>query len=231
MCGRFTLRTPTERWARQFALEELPLFAPRYNMAPTQRLPVVRLSANGTRACDELRWGFIPSWSAGEKHRAPLINARAESIAEKPSFRDAVHFRRCLIPADGFYEWEQDGRQRQPYFVSRRDDRPFAFAGLWESWRPPEGGPAIETFVIVTTEANALLSRFHDGRMPVMLQGDHGERWLFEESRHAEDLIPLLGAYPEEELTCVRVSARVNSVRHDDPSCLEAPLRTQTLFD
>ncbi|MFO0898004.1 MAG: SOS response-associated peptidase [Pirellulales bacterium] len=163
MCGRFTLRQVPHEWVKQLAL---PIFSPRYNIAPTQQVLAIR-QREGIREAVELRWGLIPSWADDPKIGNRLINARAETVATKPAFRQAYKRRRCLILADGFYEWQKQGKTKQPYFIHRPDDQPFAFAGLWEWWK----GNVLEiaSCTIITTEANELMRPLHD-RMPVILQ-------------------------------------------------------------
>ncbi len=165
MCGRFTLRTPTHRLAEAFGVRDLPNLPPRYNIAPTQDAAVVRPGPEGeARELAMLRWGLVPSWSEGPSAYS-MINARAETVATKPAFRAAFRHRRCLVPADGFYEWQRVDGGKQPYLVELASGEPFAFAGLWEHW---EGGDVIESFTIIVTEANELLRPIHE-RMPVIL--------------------------------------------------------------
>ena len=191
MCGRFTLRTPMSVLIEQFELDvniarQMALFEPRYNIAPTQNILAVRVNRErGEREAALMRWGLIPSWSKDPQGGPPMINARGETLAEKPSFRTAVRRRRCLIPADGFYEWQQSPEsaargKKQPYYIHFRDDRPFAFAGLWEAWRakdsPPDDQP-LESCTIVTTAASTALASLHD-RMPVILAPNDYQTWL-----------------------------------------------------
>jgi putative SOS response-associated peptidase YedK len=216
MCGRYSLTTPVEALRRLFRFEQLPNLAPRYNIAPTQQAPVVRSSGSG-REIVMLRWGLVPSW-AKEIAGAPLINARGESVAEKPSFRNAFAKRRCLVPADGFYEWpvRADG-VKQPWRIGRRDGEPFAMAGLWESWRAP-GGEDVESFTIVTTAANGDIAPLHD-RMPVILATNDHDLWLNAAAPRAE-ILALLRPYPANELRAYAVSTRVNKVANDDAACI-----------
>lgn len=220
MCGRFTLRSPAGVIVAQFGLRELAELAARYNIAPTQNVLAIRVD-DATRAWQPawLRWGLIPSWAKDEKIGAQLINARAETIAEKPSFRSAFKQRRCLVVADGFYEWKKSGRAKQPFHIRRRDQQPFAFAGLWERWRGGDG--ELETCTIITTEANELLRPLHD-RMPVILAPrDYGE-WLAPVA-NPEALQALLSASDAAELEVVPVNPVVNNARHDAPDCLAPP--------
>jgi putative SOS response-associated peptidase YedK len=215
MCGRYSLTTPVEAVGRLFEVAERPNLPPRYNIAPSQQAPVVRADAAGGRVLAPMRWGLIPSWAKEAKIGYRMINARAETVAEKPAFRSAFRHRRCLVPADGFYEWRKLGATKQPYRISRADGAPFAFAGLWERWRAPDGA-VIDSFTIITTVANDLLRPIHD-RMPVILDPADFGPWL--EAGGVGRLPPYAGA----KLVAIPVSTRVNSPKHDDPACI-APL-------
>ena len=215
MCGRYSLTTPVEAVGRLFEVAERPNLPPRYNIAPSQEAPVVRADAAGGRVLAPMRWGLIPSWAKEAKIGYRMINARAETVAEKPAFRSAFRHRRCLVPADGFYEWRKLGATKQPYRITRADGVPFAFAGLWERWRAPDGA-VIDSFTIITTVANDLLRPIHD-RMPVILDPADFGPWL--EAGGVERLVP----YTDAKLEAVPVSTRVNSPKHDDPACI-APL-------
>ena len=222
MCGRFTLRTPADELARLFTdlhCPDLGLFRPRFNIAPTQNVQVVRAAAHdGGVEYATLRWGLVPSWSKSLTG-PPLINARSETVAEKSSFRTAFRRRRCLIPADGFYEWQAvTPKQKQPQYITLRSGQPFAFAGLWESWQPPDG-PRIESCTILTTAANDLMQQFHD-RMPVILSPAEYALWLDAELTDPAALLPMLDQYPAEEMTAFPVSTLVNSVRNDSPELI-----------
>ncbi|MAT70302.1 MAG: hypothetical protein CMJ58_12355 [Planctomycetaceae bacterium] len=232
MCGRFTLKTPAPMIAELLGLEspgprQLELFSPRYNIAPTQDIAVVRTSEGGAREATPMRWGLIPSWAKEMSKGAPLINARSETVAEKPTFRGPFKRTRCLIPADGFYEWTGAKGSKQPYYIRFPDERLYAFAGLWDRWRGPGGaGPVIESCTILTTAANAQLREFHD-RMPVILSPGDYEAWLDPTLQDADALRPLLDPLPDGELAVDPVSTRVNKVANDDPACVEVQ---QTLF-
>jgi putative SOS response-associated peptidase YedK len=220
MCGRYSLSASPETIRDHFGLHALPALEPRYNIAPTQVVPVIRAGEEG-RELALLHWGLIPAWAKDEKTGYRMINARAETVAEKPAFRNAVRHRRCLVPADGFYEWRTTARGKQPYHVRRRDGALFAFAGLWEHWQD-EHGRTIESFTILVTDANALLRPIHD-RMPAIIEPADYERWLSRALRDPQALAPLLQPYPAVRLQAVPVSTRVNTPRHDDPDCI-APL-------
>jgi putative SOS response-associated peptidase YedK len=224
MCGRYLLKAPAEALRCAFGFVEQPNLMPRYNIAPTQDVPVIRerREPKGERTLQLLRWGLIPSWAEDMKGGAKLINARAEGISERPSFREAFWKRRCLVPADGFYEWRTEGKLKQPYLIQRRDRAPFAFAGLWERWvprtQPPE--PAyIDSFTIVTTRANALLEPLHL-RMPVILAPEDYARWLDRGAGESE-LKALLKPAPEDLLAYVPVSPRVNAAAPNDAGLIE----------
>jgi len=200
VCGRFTLRTSPRDVAQEFGLTELPELFPRYNIAPTQPAPAVR----APRQLEFLRWGLIPAWAEDPSIGSRMINARAEGIATKPAFRRAFQSRRCLIVGDGFYEW----RNKQPFYIRRKDDRPFAFAGLWERWK------GLDSCTIITTEANDLIRPLHD-RMPVILNAEDYDRWL------ATPDESLLRPYDAEALELYSVARVVNSPRNETPACIE----------
>jgi putative SOS response-associated peptidase YedK len=224
MCGRYTLKTGRKKLAEQFELDDLPDFTPRYNLGPTQDGLVVRTGdAPGTRTAAFLRWGLIPSWSKPGGGPAPLlINARSETVASRPAFRDAFKRRRCLVLADGFYEWSRHGSVKQPYYLTINRGEPFAMAGLWDRWQPPEApGESIDSYTIITTSANEVLAPFHD-RMPVILGPEFYDDWLNPLLAEPPLLQPLLKPYPAVKMVARAVSPRVNSIRHDDPSCIEA---------
>lgn len=199
-----------------FRVPEVPLLPLRFNVAPTQPVGVVLPEAAGRRFT-LMRWGLIPSWAEDAKIGSRLINARADTIATKPAFRAAFKERRCLVVADGFYEWQATNGQKQPYLIHKADDRPFAFAGLWERWRDPQGSP-IESCTIVTTDANEMMRPIHE-RMPVILRPDDYDRWMDPEAKTPESLQSLLRPYPDGDLVATPVSTRVNNVRNDGPEC------------
>jgi putative SOS response-associated peptidase YedK len=227
MCGRFTLKAVPEALEQMFPLFEGIDITPQYNVAPSQGVLVVRLREDGKPEAVRLRWGLIPSWADDAKIGYRLINARIETVREKPAFRSAFKKRHCLVLADGFYEWQKRDGAKQPYHIRLSDGRPFAFAGLWERW---EKGPApVESCTILTTEANALVRPIHD-RMPLMLDSrDHGV-WLDAAASQQGDVLDMVHPCSPDEMTAIPVSARVNSPRNNDDSCLTPVETTGTLF-
>jgi putative SOS response-associated peptidase YedK len=222
MCGRYAQYTPAEAIADAFdATLEARHIAPRYNAAPMQWLPVVRQRSSGERVVQLLRWGLVPHWAKDEGMATRLINARAETLADKPAFRAAFRRRRCIIPADGFYEWAKTGRAKQPVYIFAADQGLLAFAGIWERWTPPNDGEPIDTFSIVTTEANALIRPLHE-RMPVILAREAVAAWLDPDSA-VEGLQDLLIGDPERRLSLHPVARAVGNVRHEGPELI-APL-------
>ena len=218
MCGRYTLATPVERLAEEFGFDGSSVeLSPNYNVAPTQGVAAI-LAENGGRRLEVLRWGLIPPWADDPQIGSRMINARAETAPEKPSFRRAFRERRCLIPADGFYEWQRANGGKQPYYIHMKEARPFAFAGLWESWKE-EGGPEIRSCTILTTKPNALAGEIHD-RMPVILPTGSYDVWLDPEAEK-DELYGLLAPYPEDEMEAYPVSRYVNSPQNNDPRCIE----------
>ncbi len=215
MCGRFTITLEAPDLQENLGISEVPAdWMPRFNVAPTQ--PVAAVLDLQTRRAEWLRWGLIPSWAKDPSIGDRLINARAETLTEKPSFRQAFARRRCLILADGFYEWQRQPGQKgpsRPYHFHRTDKKPFAFAGLWETWRPPEGD-LIRSCTIITCAANEVVAPVHE-RMPVMLSGDTLWKWL--EPAGIEVLQQLLKPYPAEWMTAVPISRLVNNVNLDSP--------------
>jgi putative SOS response-associated peptidase YedK len=218
MCGRFAQRSDPKRLAREFKVAEVPPIEARYNIAPTQEILGVYESVEG-REMKFFKWGLIPSWAKDASMGARLINARSETVEEKPAFREAFKRRRCIIPADGFYEWQRREDKKQPFFFQLKDERPFGFAGLWERWQGTTG-EAIESCAILTTEANEVLRPVHD-RMPVILHSADYELWLDEDVRKRELLRELLRPYPAEEMTSYPVSTAINSPHHQGATLIE----------
>jgi putative SOS response-associated peptidase YedK len=225
MCGRYTLITSGHELVEVFDLSEEFEWEAQYNIAPSQSVAVVR-AGQGGRRLDLLRWGLIPSWAKDQNIGHKLINARSETVAEKPSFRAAFRSRRCLIPADGFYEWKAAGKTKQPIRFTRPDGKPFGMAGLWESWTSPEG-EIIETCTVLTTEANDVVGPVHH-RMPVILAPPTFEQWLVEGVSDVSSLRPLLRPAPNDLLVATPVSQYVNNARHNDPQCI-APAEAMEL--
>jgi putative SOS response-associated peptidase YedK len=223
MCGRFALISETEQVAELFEVENtavpIPPAIPRYNIAPTQPVLAVRLDENGRRELTFFRWGLIPSWSKDMSVGSRLINARAETVTEKPSFRNAFKRRRCLIPADGFYEWQKVNGKKQPLYIHGTDGRPLALAGLWELWQDPEG-TRLQTCTILTTTPNELMASIHD-RMPVIIEPEDFSMWL-DPGQNPDDALHLLRPYPAEKMTAYPVSTAVNSPSNDTPECIQA---------
>jgi len=220
MCGRFTLRAPAGVIAEQFSLFEAAPFTPAYNIAPTQPVATIVAALPGlSRELVWMHWGLIPSWAKDRAVGSRMINARAETVAQKPAFRAAFRRRRCLVLADGFYEWQRLDGKKWPYFIHLRNDRPFAFAGLWEHWQGPEE-ETLQSCALVTTEANELMRPIHD-RMPVILPEGEYARWLDPSLEPPESLLPLLRPYPSEAMEAYRVSTYVNNPTHDAPQCVQ----------
>ena len=217
MCGRYELHSNPAAIALAFGLAHPPSVRPRYNVAPMQEVPIVRVSASGAREFVAVRWGLVPRWAKDPAIGSKMINARGETVATKPSFRTAFRRHRCLIPANGFYEWmpAADGR-KQPVLIAMKDGSVFAFAGLYERWLTGDGEP-LDSCTILTTDANDLLRAVHD-RMPVIVPADQYARWLDPAQDGPQALV---APYPSDAMTWWPVSSRVNSVRHDDASLIE----------
>ena len=214
MCGRFALAAPRSELISRFALSECADFSPRYNIPPGTDIPVIQVNGEGHRMLRLLRWGLVPSWAKDPSIGARLNNARGETMAEKPSFRSAFQYRRCLVPASGFFEWAKDGQIKQPFYISLKSGEPMAMAGLWESWKTPEG-PMLHTVCIITTRANELMEPIHD-RMPVIISPDHWEGWLSPPANKdgrdsaAARIGELVAPYPASEMQAWPVSRRVS---------------------
>jgi len=217
MCGRFSLGASAATLTGHFNLQESLAWPGRYNLAPSQEVLTVVQPAGAARQLRRMRWGLIPSWAKDPAIGNQLINARAETVATKPAFRGSLRERRCLIVTDGFYEWQAQGRRKQPWFIRMQDGRPFAFAGLWDHWTDPEGR-GIESCTIITTTPNALIQRFHH-RMPVILASRDHELWLDVRIRDVDRLLPLLAPYPPDEMTAYPVNPLVNNPVNDTPAC------------
>jgi putative SOS response-associated peptidase YedK len=219
MCGRFTLAVDPSQLQEAFPWADVSSqAAPRFNIAPTQ--PVAVIANNGENRLEYFHWGLVPSWAKDPEIGNRMINARAETLAEKPSFRNAFRRRRCLVLADGFYEWrqEEDKKVKTPMYIRLASGRPFAFAGLWEAWNSPDGSTLLSC-AIITTEPNRLMSGIHN-RMPVILPEGAYPRWIDPSERRPEELQPLLAPYPDGELTAYPVDRLVNSPKNDLPECI-----------
>ncbi|MDF2441743.1 MAG: hypothetical protein JWN98_2727, partial [Abditibacteriota bacterium] len=231
MFGRYTLHHSTQEIAERFAVQKT-LFSvpPRYNVAPGQLVPAVTLQNGNGRQLDGFKWGLVPFWADDPSIGNKMINARVETLAAKPSFKNALSRRRCLIPADGFYEWKQDGgrtstsKSRQPMHIHLRDRELFAFAGLWEEWKPKDGSDTkpLRTCTIITTTPNQLLATMHH-RMAVILRPEDEAAWLDPNLQEADELLPLLQPYPHEGMDAYPISTKINSPAFDAPDCI-APL-------
>ena len=220
MCGRYQVSTPVEDIARRFdatLTEEAARLGPRYNVAPTLPVPVVRVR-HEARELAALTWGLVPNWS-NDLSGIKAINARADTIFEKAMFRTAIRRRRCLIPADGFYEWQQRPDGKQPWHIGMLDGSLFAFGGIWEYWAR-EGAEPVVSCAIVVTEANELMARIHD-RMPVIVAPDDYSRWLDPELRDPAEIGRMLAPYPADEMKAYPISTRVNDVRNDGPELVQ----------
>ena len=225
MCGRYTVRAHARKLVERFRAEiadaaGIGLF-PRYNVAPSQPVPVVIVPSSGVeRRLTKMRWGLVPSWS--KDANSGIINARSETVATKPSFRNGFKRRRCLIPADGFYEWKAIGEKtKQPFYIRMADEEPFGFAGLWEHWQDANGNE-LETCAIITTAANELMATIHD-RMPVIIDPTDYDRWLDHHDEDTVRVVDLLRPYPADAMIATPVSTYVNKPQNEGPRCV-API-------
>jgi putative SOS response-associated peptidase YedK len=224
MCGRYTLSVPLSNLIDTFDISPPEFdYVPRFNIAPTQVVPIIAQDGEGRRM-GRLRWGLVPFWAKDPGIGNRMINARSETVAEKPAFRNAFRKRRCLVPADGFFEWKKEGTEegkkasKTPYWIHLPEREPFSFAGLWERWAP-EGAEELFTFTILTTQAAPSIEAIHP-RMPVILSPRHRDRWL-DPDASSEELLPLLRPFSEGDLSSYPVSTLVNSPRNDTPECIE----------
>jgi putative SOS response-associated peptidase YedK len=217
MCGRFTLHHSVDELAKRFGVDLIQTdVPPSYNVAPTQRVAVV--TGNQERSLQSFVWGLVPFWAKDPSIGNRMINARAETIAEKPAYKNAFQRRRCLIPADGFFEWKKEGKAKTPMYIRFPDSRLFAFAGIWERWSPPNGEP-LDSCAIITVDPNEMMSSIHD-RMPAILEPGAEAEWLDADNRDPVKLQSLLHSYPDGELVASPVSRRVNSPANNDDSCI-----------
>jgi putative SOS response-associated peptidase YedK len=224
MCGRYTLRTKMNLLLQQFAAEQREEFdyRPGYNVAPTQKIPIIR-QVDGHRELSLVRWGLIPPWADPEKPLPMMNNARSEEVTEKPTFKSIIKNKRCLILADGFYEWETIGKVKQPHYYGVRGFKPFAFAGLWQTWS--KGERPVDSCTIMTTAANELVGEIHD-RMPVILSSQDYDLWLDPEMQDPAKLKRLYQPFPASEMESYLVSTNVNKVANQGPELIE-PIASQ----
>ena len=220
MCGRFTRKENFQQLAKLLGLHTVPQLPPRYNIAPSQLIACVRAnSVSKENECVQLKWGLVPAWAKDSKIGHKMINARAETVSDKPSFRKAFQQRRCLIVADGFYEWKREGKAKQPYYIRFADNRLFAFAGLWERWEK-NGAAPLESCAVITTGPNALMESIHH-RMPVILHPRDYALWLNPTFHEVHPLSSLLQSYSPDEMESYPVSPLVNNPRNDSSLCLQ----------
>jgi putative SOS response-associated peptidase YedK len=225
MCGRYMLTSPVEALRQLFMFEQRPNLMPRYNIAPTQDVPIVRLTRDGrVRELITVRWGLVPFWADDLSIGNRLINARCETVHTLRAFREAYSRRRCLVPADGFFEWQKQGKVRQPFLIRRKDQALFAFAGLWERWKNRSDGAVVRSCTIITCPANELVAPLHD-RMPVILAPEAHAQWLDVKA----DARSLLRLCPSTWLEAFPVDRRVNSPQNDDPECIQPAVAQTTL--
>ncbi len=216
MCGRYVLKAPRAELIARFALDECEDFPPHYNIAPSTDIPTIIVSHEGKRVLRLMHWGLIPSWAKDDTMGRRLINARGESLATRPAFRAAFQRHRCLIPASGFYEWRQEGRFKQPYYISLRSGEPMAFAGLWETWKTPDG-TKLRSTCIITTDANKLMHAIHD-RMPAIIESGDWRDWL---AGPPSDTASLVRPYQPDDLQMWKVGRTVNKATEEGPSLIE----------
>lgn len=228
MCSRYSLTSPPEAVRAYFGYSDTPNFPARYNIAPTQPIPVVALDRQGVRRFRLMRWGLLPPFVKDPKKFPTLINARSEEVLEKPSFSHAMRFRRCLVPADGFYEWTGPKGKRRPFLLRPRGGKLIAFAGLYERWRDGKGGE-VDTVVILTCPANAMISRLHD-RMPVVLAPEHYAAWLDVKTTPAEAAALLLRIAPDDSFEAIELHPKINDSKRDEPGIRE-PLQPSLIED
>jgi putative SOS response-associated peptidase YedK len=217
MCGRFTLSSSADEIRAEFGVDVPPDYQPRYNIAPQQLVPVLGKGEGGALRIGMLQWGLVPYWADDPRGGPKAINARAETLLQRPTFRDPFLCRRCLVPADGFYEWAREGGTRRPFRFRLRGDRLLSFAGVWDRWKRPDG-ESLYTCAIITTPASALVGRVHD-RMPAIIAPEQREAWL-DPAAHPDALAALLRPYERDDLECYAVSPLVNRVSNDSPECI-----------
>lgn len=220
MCGRFTLQHSGEMLAQIFGVKVSQDIKPRYNIAPTQHVPVVRTSPEDNMLhIDLLKWGLIPSWAKDTSIGSHMINARSETVDQKPSFKYSLKHRRCIAPANGFYEWQEVDGKKHPLYIKLKDSSLMMFAGIWDHWKNPEG-EVIESFSILTTSSNDLIKPLHD-RMPVILDSQYKDTWLDIQVSDPEQFKPFFKPYPSDQMEMYQVGDIVNSPRNDAPECIQ----------
>lgn len=227
MCGRYAINIEPEEMAHHFGLDATPALAKRYNVAPTQQVPVIRSTPDHRRELLVVTWGLIPSWAKDRSMAARMINGRAETLAEKPAFRTAFKKSRCIVPASGFFEWRKTENGKEPYYIGSSDSKTIGFAGLLERWNGPDG--PVDSCTIVTTEASERLRFVHD-RMPVILPPERYRQWLGEEGATPDELRGMLVGFPNERLWVARVPTTVNNARNDLPECVVPIAEQSELF-
>jgi putative SOS response-associated peptidase YedK len=218
MCGRMVMELTPELLATVFGTPKVPTLVPSYNIAPTQMVHIVR-QVSDHRTLDSMKWGLVPTWAKDPAIGNQMINARSETVAEKPSFRHAIKYRRGIIPASGYYEWLHEGKAKIPYYFRMKDGSPIGFAGIWEEWKAPDS-TLLQTFSLLTTKANKLVEPIHD-RMPVILAPDEYPTWLNKHLTSPEQLQQLYQPYPSDLLEAYPVSERVNSPRNNSPENIQ----------
>lgn len=220
MCGRYTITVSLDEMILRYMLapSSVPFHIPRYNAAPGQSMPAI-IHDGQTNRIGPLQWGLIPSWAKDEKVGYMMINARSETVLEKPAFRNLLPRKRAIIPADGFFEWQKFGKQKQPMRIKLIDQEMFSMAALYDTWQAPDGRK-ISTFTILTTSSNRFMEPIHD-RMPVILKREDEQRWLSRDNTDTSDLLSLLKPYPDEEMTAYPVTSKVGSVHYEEPDCIE----------
>jgi putative SOS response-associated peptidase YedK len=214
MCGRFTFDIPPEQLAVIYGLREVPEVRPSFNIAPTRQVAVVR-QVSDHNTLEMMKWGLVPHWAKDPSIGSKMINARSETVAEKPSFRHAIKYRRCIVPASGYFDWKHDGKIKTPYYFRMKDGSPLGFAGLWEEWKAPDG-TLLDTFSILTTAANKLIAPIHE-RMPVILAPDEYPTWLNKHLTDPEQLKPFYQPFPADLLEAYPVSDLVNTPLNNSP--------------
>jgi putative SOS response-associated peptidase YedK len=225
MCGRFTLVASSDAMQTTFGLSEasgpaLAELGPRYNIAPSQPVAVITASASGERRLEFFQWGLIPSWAKDAKIGYSMINARAETVAEKPAFRSALKKRRCLIPTSGFYEWKREGKTKIPMYITMKNGEPFALAGLYEFWKPEGSDMVVKSCTIITTEPNNLMEKIHD-RMPVIIKPQSYDTWLNPADLPTPEALSLLKPYAAAQMKATAVSTLVNNASVESPDCIK----------